>query len=137
MKQKNLIYFFLIVFHFFFLKLLQYIYFLIWITIFRLFFYFKFIFFGGLYAVWYWHWYLVHSESYNCFKGYRSKSKIGGSHEIMSPVPLIHCVLKVASSHAKIDESFANYFLKTKVKNKCFKILQWTCLGLHKSICDL
>ena len=28
------------------------------------------------------------------------------------------------SSHSKIDENFANYFLKTKAKDKCFIVLQ-------------
>ena len=28
--------------------------------------------------------------------------------------------LKVSRSSAKIDENFANYFLKTKANNKCF-----------------
>ena len=31
-----------------------------------------------------------------------------------------HCGLKVSRSQAKIDENFANYFLKTKANNKCF-----------------
>ena len=31
--------------------------------------------------------------------------------------------LKVSRSSAKIDENFANYFLKTKANNKCFLLL--------------
>ena len=31
---------------------------------------------------------------------------------------LDHCDLKVSRSQAEIDESFANYFLKTKANNK-------------------
>ena len=34
----------------------------------------------------------------------------------------VHCGLKVASSQAKIVENFANYFLKTKAKNKCLQV---------------
>ena len=41
---------------------------------------------------------------------------------------------KVASSHAKIDEIFANYFLKNKVKNKCFTVLKITYIKTRKSI---
>ena len=42
--------------------------------------------------------------------------------------------LNVASSTAKIDENFANFFLKTKAKIKCFTVLKCTCKGLQKSI---
>ena len=38
--------------------------------------------------------------------------------------------LNVASSTAKIDENFANFFLKIK----CFTVLKCTCKGLQKSI---
>ena len=48
-----------------------------------------------------------------------------------------HCDLKVSSSQAKIDENFANYFLKTKANNKCFIVLKCTCKGLQKSISEL
>ena len=48
-----------------------------------------------------------------------------------------HCDLKVSRSQAKIDESFANYFLKTKANNKCFEVLKCTCKGLQKSISEL
>ena len=37
-----------------------------------------------------------------------------------------HCGLKVSRSQAKIDENFANYFLKTKAINKCFIVLNCT-----------
>ena len=45
-----------------------------------------------------------------------------------------HCDLKVSSSQAKIDENFANYFLNSKAKNKCFMMLKFTCKGLQKSM---
>ena len=48
-----------------------------------------------------------------------------------------HCGLKVSRSQAKIDENFANYFLKTKANNKCFIVLKCTCKGLQKSISEL
>ena len=48
-----------------------------------------------------------------------------------------HCDLKVSCSQAKIYESFANYFLKTKASNKCFEVLKCTCKGLQKSISEL
>ena len=48
----------------------------------------------------------------------------------------IHYDLKVSRSQAKIDENFANYFLKTKA-NKCFIVLKITCIGLQKSIIEL
>ena len=32
----------------------------------------------------------------------------------------------------KIDENFANYFLKTEANNKCFIVLKCTCKGLQK-----
>ena len=35
-----------------------------------------------------------------------------------------HWDLEVSSSQAKIDENFANYFLKTKANNKCSLVLQ-------------
>ena len=34
----------------------------------------------------------------------------------------------------KIDENFANYFLKTIANNKCFHSVKCTCKGLQKSI---
>ena len=51
--------------------------------------------------------------------------------------PAIHCGLKVASSQAKLDKNFANFFLKTKAKNKCFIVLNCTYKGLQKSIREL
>ena len=48
-----------------------------------------------------------------------------------------HCDLKVLSSQAKIDENFANYFLKTKANNECFIVLKFICKGLQKSISEL
>ena len=45
-----------------------------------------------------------------------------------------HCDLKVPRSQAKIDENFANYFLKTNANNKCLMRLKYTCEGLQKSI---
>ena len=48
-----------------------------------------------------------------------------------------HCDLKVSSSQAKFNENFANYFLKTKVNNKCSIVLKCTCKGLQKSIREL
>ena len=33
---------------------------------------------------------------------------------------ILHCDLKVSALARKIDEHFANYFLKTKANNKCF-----------------
>ena len=45
-----------------------------------------------------------------------------------------HCDLKVSSSQAKINENFANYFLKPKANNKCLIVLKCTCKGLQKSI---
>ena len=32
----------------------------------------------------------------------------------------LHCGLKVSRFQTKIDENFANYFLKPKANNKCF-----------------
>ena len=46
----------------------------------------------------------------------------------------VHCDLKVSRSQAKINENFANYFLKTKANNKCVIVLKCTCKGLQKSI---
>ena len=43
---------------------------------------------------------------------------------------LLRCDLKVSRSQAKIDENFANYFLKTKANNKC-------CIRLQKRISEL
>ena len=49
-----------------------------------------------------------------------------------------HCDLKVASSQAKIYESFANFFLKIKAKNKCnVYSAKSTCKGLQKSIIEV
>ena len=48
-----------------------------------------------------------------------------------------HCDLKVSRSHAKIDESFANYFLKTKANNKCFIVLKCQRKRLQKSMSEL
>ena len=48
-----------------------------------------------------------------------------------------NCDLKVSRSQAKIDESLANYFLKTKANNKCFSMLKCICKGLQKSITEL
>ena len=48
-----------------------------------------------------------------------------------------HSDLKVSSSQAKIDENFANYYLKTKAYNKYFIVLKCTCKGLQKSIRQL
>ena len=48
-----------------------------------------------------------------------------------------HCDLKVSRSQAKIYESFANYFLKTKANNKCFILVKCTCKELQKSISEL
>ena len=51
---------------------------------------------------------------------------------------MIHCDLKVASSSAKIDGKFSNYFLKTnKANNKGFIELKRTCKGQQKSIGEL
>ena len=44
--------------------------------------------------------------------------------------------LKVSRSSAKIDENFANYFLKTKANNKCLIVLKCTYKGLQKSIIE-
>ena len=49
----------------------------------------------------------------------------------------VHCDLNVASSQAKTDENFANYFLKTKANNKCFIVLNCICNGLQKTISEL
>ena len=43
-----------------------------------------------------------------------------------------HWDLKVASSQAKIDENFCNYFLKTKTNNICFIVLKCTCKRLEE-----
>ena len=40
----------------------------------------------------------------------------------------------VASFRENIDANYFNYFLKTKVKNKCFGVLKLKCLGLQKSM---
>ena len=48
-----------------------------------------------------------------------------------------HSDLKVASTQAKIDENFANYFSKTKGNNKCFRVLKCTCKGLQKIISEV
>ena len=48
-----------------------------------------------------------------------------------------HCDLKVPRSQAKIDENFANYFLKTNAHNKCCIVLKCKCKGLHESISEL
>ena len=53
------------------------------------------------------------------------------------PLFTSHCDLKVSRSQAKIDENFANYFLKTKANKKCFKWLKCTCTGLQKSFSEL
>lgn len=50
---------------------------------------------------------------------------------------IVHCNLKVASSQPKIDENFAHYYLKSKAKNKWFKVLKCICKGLLKSIRNL
>ena len=42
------------------------------------------------------------------------------SHELRPQYYRFHCGLKVSRSQAKIDENFANYFLITEGKNKCF-----------------
>ena len=47
------------------------------------------------------------------------------------------CHLKVTRSHAKIVQSFSNYFLKTQAKIKGSKVLKWSCFGLHKNKSDL
>jgi len=44
--------------------------------------------------------------------------------------------MKVSRFQAKIDENFANHFLKTKA-NKCFIVLKCTFIGLQKSISEL
>ena len=44
---------------------------------------------------------------------------------------------KGLSSQAKIDENFANYFLKPKANNKCFIVLKCTYKGIQKSISEL
>ena len=44
---------------------------------------------------------------------------------------------KVSNSGAKIDENFANYFLKPKANTKCFMVQKCTCKGLKKSISEL
>ena len=41
------------------------------------------------------------------------------------PPPPLHRDLKVASFQRKIDENYANYFAKTKAKNKCFIVQKW------------
>ena len=43
-----------------------------------------------------------------------------------------HSDPNVESSHTKIDNYFANYFLKTDAKNKFFMVLKFSCLGLWK-----
>ena len=45
-----------------------------------------------------------------------------------------HCDLKVSRSQAKINESFANYFVKIKANNKLFIVLISTCKEQQKSI---
>ena len=49
----------------------------------------------------------------------------------------LHCDLKVSRSQTKFDESFANYFLKTKANNKCFEVLKCTSKVLQKSLSEL
>ena len=44
----------------------------------------------------------------------------------------MHCDLKISRSQAKIDESFAKYFLKTKANNKCFVVLNVHVKGYRK-----
>ena len=44
-----------------------------------------------------------------------------------------HCDLKVSRSQAEIDESFANYFLKTKANNKWFIVHKCKCKELQKA----
>ena len=39
---------------------------------------------------------------------------------VVCTVYIGHCGLKVSRSQAKINENFANYFLRTKANNKCF-----------------
>ena len=40
-------------------------------------------------------------------------------HDNVNIDQINHCDLKVSSSQAKIDQNFANYFLKTKANNMC------------------
>ena len=47
---------------------------------------------------------------------------------IFTPPSPPHCDLKVSSSQAKFNENFANYFLKTKVNNKCSIVLKYNIL---------
>ena len=47
------------------------------------------------------------------------------------------CDLQASRSQAKMYESFANYFLKTKANNKCCLMLKFTQKGLQKSISEL
>ena len=44
-----------------------------------------------------------------------------------------HCGLKVSRSQSKIYENFANYFLKTKVNNECFMVLNLDVKGYKKA----
>ena len=44
-----------------------------------------------------------------------------------------HWDLKVATSQAKVNENFANYYLKTKAISKCFIVHG---KGLHKSVSE-
>ena len=62
-------------------------------------------------------------------------AKIGGKWHLQSVLlySASHCDLKVESSRAKIVENFANYFLKTIAKDKCFIVLKCACLGLQKA----
>ena len=43
-----------------------------------------------------------------------------------------HCGLKVSRSKAKIDENFADNFLKTKANNKCLIVLNVHVKGYKK-----
>ena len=50
---------------------------------------------------------------------------------------LTHCDLKGSRSQPKIDESFANYFIKTKGNNKFFILLKCTSKEIQKSTSEL
>ena len=45
-----------------------------------------------------------------------------------------HCDPKVASSRAKIDQSFPNNFSKTKSKTSTFKLYRSTATKQHKRV---
>ena len=49
----------------------------------------------------------------------------------------LHFDLKVSRSQAKINENFANYFLKNQANYKSFIVLKCAFKGLQKTISQL